>query len=139
MKSDRTDRKLQDRDIQPTAMRERVLEFMIRQKVAISLSDLERNFPLSDRTTLYRTLRTFQEHGLAHQINDESGSAKYALCADDCTCTYPDDTHVHFYCTNCDETFCFPNLAVPKVELPEDFNPVSGNFVINGICPPCAG
>lgn len=139
MKSNRTDQKLQAREIQPTAMRARVLEFMIRQKVAISLSDLEQNFPRSDRTTLYRTLRTFQEHGLVHQINDESGSAKYALCADDCTCTYPDDTHVHFYCTNCDETFCFPHLSVPKVELPNDFNPVSGNFVINGICPPCAG
>lgn len=119
-------------------MRLRVLNVLEQKRAAVSLSDLEENLPKSDRTTLYRTLKTFREHGLVHQINDESGSAKFALCSDDCTCTYPDDTHVHFYCNGCDETYCFPHLSVPEVDLPENFQAVSGNFVINGLCPSCA-
>lgn len=132
------DHKLSSRNIQPTAMRLRVVNYMIQHKAAISLADLEQEFTRSDRTTLYRTLKTFEEHGLVHQINDEGGSTKYALCSDGCTCTYPDDTHVHFHCSSCDETFCFPDLSAPKVNLPAGFNASSGNFVINGTCSPCA-
>lgn len=119
-------------------MRLRVVNYMIQHRAAISLADLEKVFTRSDRTTLYRTLKTFEEQGLVHQIHDEGGSTKYALCADDCTCTYPDDTHVHFHCNNCDETYCFTDLSAPKVTLPAGFHALSGNFVINGTCSPCA-
>lgn len=132
-----SDLKLRSRNIQPTAMRLRVVEFLMNQEAAISLSDLEHHFKHSDRTTLYRTLKTFEEHGLVHEIHDDSGSTKYALCADNCSCTYPDDVHVHFYCSSCGNTYCFPRLTVPEFDLPEHFTPSSGNFVINGQCASC--
>jgi Fur family transcriptional regulator, ferric uptake regulator len=132
-----SEKRLQARKIQPTAIRMMVLDYMIGQKRAVSLSDLEEHFSRSDRTTLYRTLKTFLEHGLAHQIHDESGSAKYALCAEDCTCSYPDDLHLHFYCSACQNTFCFTEMPIPKFSLPEDFKPRHGNFVITGHCPSC--
>ncbi len=47
------------KQITPTAMRLLVLEFLLKQKTAISLSDLEKEFERSDRTTLYRTLIVF--------------------------------------------------------------------------------
>lgn len=131
--------KLQSRNIQPTAMRLRVIEFLLDQQAAVSLADLEQHFIRSDRTTLYRTLKTFEEHGLVHQIHDNSGSTKYALCADNCDCSYPDDVHVHFYCSSCGNTYCFPRLTVPEFELPQDFTPASGNFVISGHCASCPG
>jgi len=130
--------RLQQSDIQPTAVRMMVLNYMIEQKAAVSLSDLEVHFSHSDRTTLYRTLKTFLEHGLAHQIHDESGSAKYALCAENCTCSYPDDLHVHFYCTSCQNTFCFTEMKIPSFNLPDKFQPNHGNFVITGHCASCA-
>lgn len=81
-----TEKRLKSRNIQPTAMRLLVLDFLTRNRSAVSLADLEESFDRSDRTTLYRTLKTFLEHGLVHQIHDESGTAKYALCAEECTC-----------------------------------------------------
>lgn len=135
-KSD-SEKRLHNRNIQPTAVRTMVLDFMIEQKAAVSLADLEDHFSRSDRTTLYRTLKTFLEHGLAHQIHDESGSTKYALCAENCTCSYPDDLHVHFYCTGCQNTFCFTEMKIPSFKLPNKFQADHGNFVITGRCADC--
>ncbi len=131
------EQRLQTKNILPTAMRLRVLVFMVESNSAVSLADLEKEFSRADRTTLYRTLKTFLEHGLVHQINDASGTAKYALCAENCTCSYPEDVHVHFYCSSCEQTYCFPHLGIPKYNLPENFIPSHGNFVITGRCPSC--
>lgn len=138
MKTRRSEQRLLARNIHPTAMRLRVVDFLVQCKAAVSLSDLEYHFSRSDRTTLYRTLKTFQENGLVHQIHDESGSTKYALCAEDCTCSYPDDIHVHFYCSACENTFCFQHLKIPKFDLPDHFTPSHGNFVLTGHCPACS-
>ena len=129
--------KLESRSIKPTAMRLLVLEYLVDKDEAVNLSDVEKYFSRSDRTTLYRTLKTFEENGLVHEIHDLSGSTKYALCADDCSCAYPDDVHLHFYCNSCQKTFCFPDRTVPAIRLPDDYIPVSGDFVISGICPSC--
>ena len=64
------EQRLLSRNIQPTAMRIRILSFMVENKSALGLPDLEETFTHADRTTLYRTLKTFLEHGLVHQIND---------------------------------------------------------------------
>lgn len=138
MKPMELEQRLQARNIQPTAMRLMVLDYLVQCKTAINLADLEHHFSHSDRTTLYRTLKTFQENGLVHQIHDEGGSTKYALCADDCSCSYPDDMHIHFYCPSCENTFCFQHLTIPRFELPADFTPSHGNFVITGHCSSCS-
>ena len=86
---------LHSRDIKPTAMRELVLDVLSRQKAAIGLPELEAHFEKADRTTLYRTLKTFEEKKLIHKIDDGTGTVKYALCSETCECE-PDDLHVHF-------------------------------------------
>ncbi|MEX0778166.1 MAG: transcriptional repressor [Balneolales bacterium] len=133
-----SEQRLLSRKIQPTAMRLRVLDCMVQQDSAVSLSDLEKLLTHSDRITLYRTMRTFEDKGLVHQINDNSGTTKFALCASDCSCSYPNDVHIHFYCSPCDTTYCMPELTVPRFDLPQNFRADSGNFVINGRCPSCS-
>jgi len=49
------------KQINPTAMRLLVLEYLLKQKTAISLSDLEKEFERSDRTTLYRLLKPLKK------------------------------------------------------------------------------
>ncbi len=137
MNSITAEQRLRNRKIQPTAMRLRVLNYLAESKAAVGLNDLEEYFIKADRTTLYRTLKTFLEQGLVHQINDASGTAKYALCAENCTCSYPDDIHLHFYCSSCEQTFCFTHLGIPPFELPDRFTPSHANFVITGKCPNC--
>src|SRR5690606_12566039 len=71
--------------VRPTAMRLLVLDYLLNQTAAVSLNDLETNFERSDRVTLYRTLKTFEENGLVHKVEDGTASLKYALCPDTCS------------------------------------------------------
>ncbi|WP_035455170.1 Fur family transcriptional regulator [Algoriphagus terrigena] len=130
--------KLKQKDIRPTAMRLLVLEALVVQKAAISLSDLEKTFEKSDRVTLFRTLKTFQENGLVHSIDDGTGAPKYALCAEGCNCDIERDLHVHFHCRVCSETFCLPKYKIPEIELPSMFKGEEANLVVKGICGKCA-
>lgn len=129
--------KLKGKDINPTAMRLLVLEFLTKQNAAISLNDLEKGMAPSDRITLYRTLKTFEEKGLVHSIEDGSGATKYALCEEDCDGVNHHDLHVHFYCNTCKETFCLPNTQIPDISLPANFLRQEMNLIIKGICDQC--
>jgi Fur family ferric uptake transcriptional regulator len=126
------------KQINPTAMRLLVLEFLLKQKTAISLSDLETEFERSDRTTLYRTLKTFEEKGMIHDINDGNESIKYAICEADCKDGVHRDMHVHFYCTNCKELFCLPKTQIPEIILPDKFQLQEFSLVARGRCNKCS-
>jgi len=128
--------KLNLRNIKPTAMRELVLKVLTEQKNAISLSELEHKFERADRTTLYRTLKTFEENKLIHSIDDGTGSVKYALCLDSCMCN-PGDLHAHFKCSKCHQTFCLNDIPVPQLSLPSGFKLESINMVVKGVCSNC--
>jgi len=125
------------RKIKPTAMRLLVLEFISTHRNAISLKDLEAGLESTDRVTLFRTLKTFEEHKIIHSIDDGSGSVKYALCPEACECDYPQDIHVHFFCKICNETLCMPKVKIPPVGLPSNFSPEEANVVIKGVCDKC--
>ncbi|MBB5437902.1 MULTISPECIES: Fur family transcriptional regulator [Pedobacter] len=129
--------RLKARKINPTAMRLLVLEFLIRQTAAISLNDLEKAMAPSDRITLYRTLKTFEEKGLVHSIEDGTGATKYALCEKDCDGESHHDLHVHFYCSTCRETFCLPDTRIPEMNLPNGFEKEEMNLIIKGMCERC--
>ena len=128
-----SDEKLTNRDIKPTAMRELILDELLEQNVAVSLSDLEKKFDKADKVTLYRTLKTFEENKLIHSIDDGTGSVKYALCAENCQCN-PHYLHVHFFCTKCKHTYCLNNTPIPSVVLPTDFEIKTINMVVKGTC-----
>lgn len=127
---------LHKRNIKPTAMRELVLKVLTEQNVAISLADLEHKFDNADKTTLYRTLKTFEENKLIHSIDDGTGSVKYALCRETCQC-HPEDLHVHFLCTKCKQTYCLNDIFIPSFDLPMNFKLETINMVVKGICSNC--
>lgn len=109
------------KQITPTPMREMVLEFILKQNTAISLTDLEKEFQHSDRTTLYRTLKTFEESGMIHNIKGGIEATKYALCEADCKPGVHYDMHIHFYCTNCKQLLCLPKDDLPQIKLPRNY------------------
>ncbi|RPD44033.1 Fur family transcriptional regulator [Paracnuella aquatica] len=129
---------LVEKGISPTAMRILVLEYLLKQTTTTSLQDLERDFSYSDRTTLYRTLKTFEEKGLVHEIKDGTETTKYALCAAACKAGSHYDLHLHFYCYSCKQTFCLPKHKVPDVLLPEAFILKELNLIAKGICNTCS-
>jgi Fur family transcriptional regulator, ferric uptake regulator len=123
--------------IAPTAMRILVLEHLQKQTAAVSLHQLENDFQHSDRTTLYRTLKTFEEKGLIHAINDGTDATKYALCAEACKAGYHYDLHLHFYCYQCKQTLCLPKHKVPAVKVPDGFELQELNLTAKGVCDRC--
>ncbi|MGK7392860.1 MAG: Fur family transcriptional regulator [Candidatus Cyclobacteriaceae bacterium M2_1C_046] len=129
--------KLTGKNIRPTAMRLLVLKELLNQTTAVSLTDLENLFQKSDRVTLYRTLKTFQENGLVHSIDDGTGATKYALCEDDCECDIERDLHLHFHCTKCQSTYCLQKYKIPAITLPSQFKAEEANLVVKGICSSC--
>jgi len=128
---------LQTKKIRPTAMRILTFKFLDGQKVATSLTDIENAFEKSDRTTLYRTLKTFEENGVVHKIDDGSGVTKYALCEENCNCEVETDLHLHFHCNLCGETICLTNHKIPHINLPEGYLAEDVNLVVKGICEKC--
>ncbi|GAB3179583.1 Fur family transcriptional regulator [Telluribacter humicola] len=128
---------LLEKQIRPTAMRLLVLDFLLKQKAAVSVNDVEAGFLRSDRITLYRTLRTFEEKGLVHDIKDGTGSVKYALCPQSCSHQQHADLHVHFHCRQCSETYCLPDSQIPDIDLPDFFVTEEVNLIIKGICAAC--
>jgi len=118
-------------------MRELVLKVFSEQTTAISLADLEREFTKADRVTLYRTLKTFEDNKLIHHIDDGTGSIKYALCTETCECN-PQDLHVHFLCSQCNQTYCLNDIPVPSVNLPINFSLKSISMVVKGVCANCS-
>lgn len=129
---------LSAKGISPTAMRILVLEFLRQQSAAVSLPYLENNFQHSDRTTLYRTLKTFEEKGLIHTIQDGTEATKYALCAESCKAGSHYDLHLHFYCYNCNQTYCLPKHQVPEISLPRNYQLKELNLIAKGICETCS-
>lgn len=127
---------LAHRGIQPTAIRLLVLDAMKHSGRSVSLMDLDNMLDTVDRSTIFRTLTLFQAHHLIHSIDDGTGSFKYAICSDDCSCEVG-DLHTHFHCMHCNRTFCFTNIPTPVVNLPEGFTLTDINYVLKGICPDC--
>jgi Fur family ferric uptake transcriptional regulator len=134
--------KLEDRLVQKqinlTAMRLLVLDFLEKQSTAVSLTDMEVAMGRTDRVTLFRTIKTFEEHGLVHRIEDGSGATKFALCQTDCDSQRHHDLHVHFYCSHCKETYCLPKTYIPEVTLPESYQAQERELIVKGICATCA-
>ncbi|MDF2433874.1 MAG: Fur family transcriptional regulator, ferric uptake regulator [Mucilaginibacter sp.] len=131
------EKKLVEKKINPTAMRMLVLDLLLKQHAAVSLSDIEKGLEPADRTTIYRTLKTFEENGLIHSIEDGTGTPKYALCLEECDINKHSHVHVHFYCLACKETFCLPDSKIPDVSLPGNFTSMEMNLLVKGVCDKC--
>lgn len=130
------ERKLSQREIKPTAMRIVVLKYLMAQDKAVSLNSIEDGLVMVDKSTLYRTLKTFEKNKLVHTIDDGTKQLKYALCLENCECE-ASDLHYHFHCNNCQSTFCLTNQNIPKIELPKNFKMQQANMVIKGLCETC--
>lgn len=134
---DSVEKILVDKHVRPTAMRMLIYKFMAEKKMAVTLTDIENAFEKSDRTTLYRTIKTFSENSIVHQIEDGNGVAKFALCEDGCNCDVESDLHLHFHCNSCNQTQCLTERKIPNIKLPPGYKATDVNLVIKGICNNC--
>jgi|SRR5699024_4219825 len=128
---------LNTKNVRPTAMRLLVYKALSENKTAISLTDLENDLETADRTTLYRTIKTFEDQGIVHSIDDGTGIMKYALCPTYCNKDHHKDLHLHFHCKVCEETKCLTDYDVPHINLPQGYIAENINFTVKGTCQKC--
>ena len=129
---------LDNKSVRPTAMRILIYKFMASKNTAVALTDIENAFEKAERTTLYRTLKTFEEKGIVHQIDDGTNVSKFALCQPGCNCEIDQDLHLHFHCSHCDKTVCLTEHKIPHINLPAGYIAEDANLVIKGICDSCS-
>lgn len=111
-----TEKKLLKKHTAPTSMRILVYDFLSGQSVALSLTDIENHFYKADRVTIYRTLKTFEEKGIVHSIQ-ENNTTKFILCDDGCDEQMHKDGHLHFYCKICKQTTCKEDFTIPESQV----------------------
>jgi Fur family transcriptional regulator, ferric uptake regulator len=121
-----------------TDSRKKILDLFLATDGALAHADIEKNTSNSfDRVTVYRTLQTFVEKGIIHQIPTTDNSILYALCKHNCEQGHHHDDHVHFICSNCDKTICLDDVTVPSVKLPKNFTKQQSAMVVTGVCGEC--
>lgn len=126
------------KEVKPTSNRILVMRELIKASHPVSLADLEISLGFSmDKASIFRVLELFSEKDIIHEIEDGSRSLKYELCHSGTHHTISDQ-HVHFYCERCKETYCFEDVSVPLVNIPEGFSPHTINYMVKGICPKCS-
>lgn len=128
---------LNEKGVKPTSNRILVLKEIIKAPHPVSLADLEVMLEFSmDKASIFRVLELFSKKDIVHVIEDGSRSLKYELCQSSSNHSIYDQ-HVHFYCENCKEIYCFETVGVPLINMPDGFHPHSVNYMIKGICPKC--
>ena len=118
-------------------MRQLLLEYFMQENLILGLSELEKAFPKSDRITIYRTLKTFEENGILHSIKGDTDQIKYALCNEHCTPVHHIDQHPHFQCKKCKQVTCIDSVLIPVLKLPNGYIQEEVNMMIKGVCPNC--
>lgn len=93
-----------------------------------------------DKVTVYRTLSSFLEAGIIHQIPSDDRSGLYSF-HNHKTQTKA-QVYVHFICQTCENTFCLDvkNLDIKLTLNPDDqkgYQIVSQELMLRGYCPHC--
>ncbi|MGY6563059.1 MAG: Fur family transcriptional regulator [Luteibaculaceae bacterium] len=124
---------LDAKQLKKTQSRIAVLSQFATTKTALSHKDVEDNLgELFDRVTIYRILKTFEEHGIIHVIPTE-GSNKYALSKSESE----NKQHLHFFCNSCKEVVCLHGVNINSISIPSNFSLESLVINASGICGKC--
>ena len=128
---------LREAGVSPTSNRVLVARELVRAEHPLSLLDLEQTLDTLDKSSISRVLALLRRHSVVHAVEDGRGVTMYELCHAHDHQHSPDDMHAHFYCNKCRRTYCFDEIAVPQVEVPEGFEVESVNYMLKGVCPRC--
>ncbi len=128
--------RLEAKGIKPTANRIIVYKLLASAGHPLSLADMERMDLTLDKSSIFRVLTLFLEHDAVHSFEDGRGVLNYELCLSPGACNMK-DSHVHFYCESCRQSFCLDNIHIHDIHLPDGFSAHSFSFVVKGECPDC--
>ncbi|MAW64753.1 MAG: transcriptional repressor [Flavobacteriales bacterium] len=130
---------LKSNGLKLTENRRVILNQFISTEYALSYSDINSMIKRKlDKVTVYRTLKSFEESGIIHEVVDGGSQVKYALCnSNSCSSEHHNDTHIHFKCNDCEKTYCIDDIMIPRIKLPSQFQQESQSVFIQGKCEKC--
>ncbi len=130
---------LKNKKLRFTAFRKEVLDVFLNTPNAVSIGDIEERLKQFDRITLYRTIKSFMEKGLIHEIVMPGDIKKLALCPAECSSVNHVHTgqHIHFRCKMCENIFCLDLHEFPEINIPK-FKVDSIEIQGTGICNICS-
>lgn len=131
------DKILKKRKLKSTEARKSVLNVFFEHNFALSHADIEELLKDVDKVTLYRTLHAFEEAGIIHVAQSHTDSKQYALCKDNCSTEKHDHNHIHFFCKNCEKTYCIPQNLEFQNKLPSGYKSEEVVVMVKGFCNLC--
>ncbi|MCH8557300.1 MAG: transcriptional repressor [Balneolia bacterium] len=134
---------LHNHNLKATRIRLRVMELLTGSDVAMSHAQISEllDDETIDKVTLYRTLNSFVEKGLAHKVATEDRNWLYAIY-DDHAHNHKNSSHnhAHFICDDCEKIYCFPIdeklLSINRQNL-HGFEIKQQEIRLHGRCPVC--
>lgn len=124
--------------LRKTEVRKEILDLFLAQNHALTYHDLQKSISdRFDRVTIFRTLSSFEEKGLIHQVLDNSNAAKYALSVDEKN-QVEVSAHPHFKCEDCDQTYCLSEEELALPSLPDGFVMHKSHVLLEGKCAHCS-
>jgi Fur family transcriptional regulator, peroxide stress response regulator len=86
--------------IKPSLHRMKILDYLLKMKnhptVDTIYKDISDDIPTLSKTTVYNTLKTFQDSGVVQAITIEDNEVKYDAVV---------DKHAHFKCSQCGKLY----------------------------------
>jgi Fur family transcriptional regulator, ferric uptake regulator len=129
---------LVDKNLSRTPCRVGIIKTLMESGSALSETEIRNKLSYNfDRTTIYRTLRSFLEQGVIHSIALDGGEIRYAI-----TLGREEKNpqfHAHFFCDGCNNVYCLPKPGFSPPVLPDGFIAGGYDLVINGRCNRCTG
>ncbi len=129
---------LKKNSLSVTDSRKKILELFLNTSGALAHADIESiTGDKFDRVTIYRTLQTFVDKGIIHNIPTNDNAILYALCKDECEAGHHHHNHVHFICDTCSKAICLDEVVIPTIKLPKGFTLKQTDMIVSGICVQC--
>lgn len=134
MKDQKCKQLLEQKGLKKTKVRIALLQHFMKTENAQSYKDLQAAFVNEiDKSTLYRSLTSFEQANIIHSINDHSGLAKYAFGKP----PSQGNEHAHFVCELCETVFCMGKLVPLQLNVPKGFKTNKVQAILRGICSDC--
>ncbi len=126
-------KKLIEFGVAPSIQRIKIFEFLMKNRVHPTVDMIYRGIkeeiPTLSRTTVYNTLSTFVEHGLAVPLYTDENETLYDMA---------DNPHSHFKCVRCGRLYDLDiDERVSGCLNLKDFKVQEVHLYFKGICPEC--
>ena len=130
---------LKQHQLKSTSIRKEILHIFQTSKHALSYSDIAKVLNNGfDKSTVYRTLKIFEEKGIIHTVLGPDHVERYGLCTHaECSHNGHVDSHIHFYCNSCKSVFCLDTIETPAVHIPNQFKAEKTEVLVFGTCNNC--